>query len=292
MAPSRSLPSLSAVRRLGPASLPPYIHGPARTPQERILHQMCREAEEPERRAANARVCAAKAQLAAMPDSPIFQMEYQHALEDYQDAFGRFIEDEALDKFLKKQQKADCVLRKLEQTIVHPYNDPEPLRKFNTKCAAFLREYGNTFKPTDEDRVAKMRDELDVYNKLQLNYQGDTDRLREVFGRQVCCITVRNPFGHHDPRRVDFDTHLRGLFALFLGRSEVDMAPTLDQQEFQIKLPNPWHDRPDDQRCIALYYQHEIWRKVVHKSLAEATHRARTTFVGGPVAPRMFYGGH
>ncbi|KAJ6471984.1 hypothetical protein C8R45DRAFT_936645 [Mycena sanguinolenta] len=248
MPPSRS----SAVRRPGPARLPPYIHLPPLTRKDRLREKKRHDAEEHERRAANERVRVAKIARDAAPDNAILQMKYQQALEDYEDNFTLWIEDEALAKWFAKKQEAEAILRRLERVALdtHPYNDPAPLRNFNSKYAAFVREYGTTFILADEDRLAKLRDELEVHDQLMATFGGDTDALRAEFARKYCSITIRNPFAS-----LDVPFAVRALYATFTGKNEGDIPPTLDLPKFLISLANPFYDRPDGKACIALYYQ-------------------------------------
>ncbi|KAJ6480231.1 hypothetical protein C8R45DRAFT_933162 [Mycena sanguinolenta] len=246
MPPSRS----SAVRRPGPACLLPYIHLPAHTCKDRLWEKRRHEAEEHQRRAANERVHAA-------PDNAILQMKYQQALEDYEDNYTLFIEDEALAEWFGKKQEAEGILRRLERVALdtHPYNDPAPLCDFNSKYTAFVHEYSTSFTLADEDRLVQLRNELEVHDQLMVAFAGDTDRLREEFGRKYCSITIRNPFASLDVCRPEFDKHLCALYATFTGKNEADIPPTLGLPKFLISLANPFYDRPDGEACIALYYQ-------------------------------------
>ncbi|KAF7361565.1 hypothetical protein MSAN_01190400 [Mycena sanguinolenta] len=155
MPPSHS----SAVCHAGPTSLLPCIRLPPCTREDRLREKQHHDAEEPQCKAANDPVRAAKVARDAAPDNAILQMKYQQELEDYKENFAPFIEDEAL---------AECI--------------------------------------------------------------------------DLC--------------RPEFDKHLRSLYANFTGKNESNVPLTLDLLKFMISLANPFHDRPDEQPCIALYYQH------------------------------------
>ncbi|KAJ6548546.1 hypothetical protein B0H19DRAFT_1265366 [Mycena capillaripes] len=256
--------------------------------------------EESERAALNARVCHLQTQTEGSPDDSVKRLNFIHALEDYQEIYGKFLPDADNETWHARKDAALAQLYELRNNALFcsPITNRTPIQTYEDAFDAFLAEFDSSFKIEDEwtSTLASTVTVMKRYNRLLERCEGDTDRMEKYVSRRTATFTVINPFATDDPRRLELDTLLRRRLEEMLcdlGDRRVIKAVTRNDIRFVFALNNKFADAPHTTDCVKTYILHEVWREEMREVGEGAKIRAgepTPAWTMGFIPASMFYG--
>ncbi|KAJ7187702.1 hypothetical protein B0H12DRAFT_1246620 [Mycena haematopus] len=214
--------------------------------------------DEARRRDLNKAVTAAQLAAAADPGDKAKVSKYTHLRDEYETAFGHYIEDSKAHAYVIKKRQREATLDGLwdvADTQGCPIENPGPLEAYLKAAYDFLVDFRQPYR-RDDGRTAELNGccrILERYNKLQENCAGREGELERLVGQESFEVRFANPYPSYDPRRQELDAEMRALVATYAGKYMCDVAETLRPTELTFRIANRYSQYPDSAKCRRHY---------------------------------------
>ncbi|KAF8126663.1 hypothetical protein K438DRAFT_2001273 [Mycena galopus ATCC 62051] len=239
------------------ASLPLFpaeLLGPAVSYEEYL------EEKEPECRAANEVVCLAKAAADADPNHRLKALEFEWKAEDYALDYGFFVPDrEVVVHVLCEGQEHQRVQELRTEAVLTgcPFENWEPIERYDEAAYDFERKYGRVFTSNDGKDVAVR--EMCRHSRIYQEVWETTDVEDEwkIVGKQWHGFRFTNPFAMGTEQRLALDIEFRTIMAAFHGIPVSEYRPTLNMPTVGFVIQNKDYMKPWSVECLKWFCQ--LW---------------------------------
>ncbi|KAF7360907.1 hypothetical protein MSAN_01120600 [Mycena sanguinolenta] len=281
--------------RISFPEFPERIYAPPTTAPELAQHKMRLRQEDDRRRELNQRVTEAKQAAEADNDDKGKALLYENLLDEYETAFGDYIDDsEAHEHVIKRRQRMVRLdeLWTVAKTKGCPISNPAPLEAYLDAAFHFHADFKHPYERDDGQTAALTLScrVLERYKKLLEYCKGKRGELNRLVGQDTFIITFVNPYQSFDSRRKELDTQMRKLVRSYAFDFKFQPQETLHLAEVKFRVSNRHKSRPESVKCRRLYCGVRLLAEDLEELQNDAEKTARRFPVTlKPVSSSTFY---